>query len=37
MGESQAKRLYVRAATSLHTITGLNIGNIMVAYAKKPV
>lgn len=31
-----AKRLYVKAATALHNVTGWNVGNIMVAYAKKP-
>jgi 2-polyprenyl-3-methyl-5-hydroxy-6-metoxy-1,4-benzoquinol methylase len=31
-----AKRGYVMAAQLLHSITGLNLGNIMVAYARKP-
>ena len=32
-----AKRYYVRAATALHALTGVNLGNIMVAYARKVV
>jgi 2-polyprenyl-3-methyl-5-hydroxy-6-metoxy-1,4-benzoquinol methylase len=32
-----AKRLYVKAAGALHSLTGLNLGNIMVAYARRPV
>jgi 2-polyprenyl-3-methyl-5-hydroxy-6-metoxy-1,4-benzoquinol methylase len=31
-----AKRWYVMAAQLLHSITRLNLGNIMVAYARKP-
>jgi len=31
-----AKRVYVRAASVLCAVTGLNLGNIMVAYARKP-
>lgn len=32
-----AKRAYVKAATFVHAITGINLGNIMIAYARKPV
>ena len=33
----RAKRMYVAAATMLHSVTRINLGNIMVAYARKPL
>ena len=32
----RAKRLYVRTATLLNSITRINLGNIMITYARKP-
>jgi 2-polyprenyl-3-methyl-5-hydroxy-6-metoxy-1,4-benzoquinol methylase len=32
-----AKRGYVKAAAALRAISGINLGNIMVAYARKPL
>jgi len=32
-----AKKAYVKAAAALRAISGLNLGNIMVAYARKPL